>query len=207
MAVALAALDATVVVQEPGGERRIPVTELHRLPGDEPERDTVLAPGALVTAVEVPPLAFGATSAYRKVRDRALLRLRRWCRWPPRSRWRTGACATCGWPSAPSPPGPGGHGGPRTALRGGPATEDAFRAAADLELDAAEPLPDNGFKVPLVGNVVARVLADLAARGESPAGRRAVEPGRCSRDRPCGTAPSPTPPSSTTAGASTAPTR
>ena len=48
------------------------------------------------------------------------------------------------------------------ALRGGPATEAAFRAAADAELAAARPLPDNAFKVPLVRNLTAAVLAELA---------------------------------------------
>jgi xanthine dehydrogenase YagS FAD-binding subunit len=47
-------------------------------------------------------------------------------------------------------------------LRGGPATEVAFRAAADAELAAARPLPDNSFKVPLVGNLTVAVLAELA---------------------------------------------
>ncbi|HET7387533.1 MAG TPA: xanthine dehydrogenase family protein subunit M [Nocardioidaceae bacterium] len=70
MAVALAALDATVVVLGPAGERRIPVVDLHRLPGDEPDRDTVLAHGDLITAVELPAPS-GAKSTYRKVRDRA----------------------------------------------------------------------------------------------------------------------------------------
>ena len=50
-AVALAAFDATVVTTR----RSLPLTELHRLPGDEPSRDTVLDPGELVTAVELPP--------------------------------------------------------------------------------------------------------------------------------------------------------
>src|SRR6185295_11610497 len=70
MAVALSALDAVVRVQGPDGERAIPLAELHRLPGEEPERDTVLGHGELITAVELPPLAF-AKSRYRKVRDRA----------------------------------------------------------------------------------------------------------------------------------------
>ncbi len=53
------------------GERRVPMGELHRLPGDEPQHDTTLQQGDLVTAVEVPALPFASRSAYRKVRDRA----------------------------------------------------------------------------------------------------------------------------------------
>lgn len=49
------------------------------------------------------------------------------------------------------------------ALRGGPATRDAFAAAADAELAAALPLRDNGFKVPLARNVLVQTLVELAA--------------------------------------------
>jgi xanthine dehydrogenase YagS FAD-binding subunit len=71
MAVALAALDAVVHVRGLGGARAIPVVDLHRLPGDDPTRDTVLAPGDLIEAVELRPLPLAARSRYRKVRDRA----------------------------------------------------------------------------------------------------------------------------------------
>src|SRR3989442_4149108 len=71
MAVALAALDAVVRVLGPNGERTIPLAGFHRLPGDEPQRDTVLEHGELITAVDLPPLAFATRSRYRKVRDRA----------------------------------------------------------------------------------------------------------------------------------------
>ena len=71
MAVALAALEAVVVVRSPRGERRIPMEEFHRLPGDRPERDTTLAPGELIVAVELPSAGFAERSAYLKVRDRA----------------------------------------------------------------------------------------------------------------------------------------
>src|SRR5207245_4584804 len=71
MAVALAALDAVVRVLGPNGERTIPLAGFHRLPGDEPQRDTVLEHGELITAVDLLPLAFATRSRYRKVRDRA----------------------------------------------------------------------------------------------------------------------------------------
>jgi len=73
MAVAMVALDAVVRVLGPNGERIIPLTDFHRLPGDEPQRDTVLEHGELITAVDLPPLAFATHSHYRKVRDRARL--------------------------------------------------------------------------------------------------------------------------------------
>src|SRR2546423_12425487 len=71
MAVALAALDASVRVLGPQGERTIPLVEFYRLPGDEPQRDTVISHGELLTAVDLPPLPFATHSHYRKVRDRA----------------------------------------------------------------------------------------------------------------------------------------
>ena len=71
LAVALAAVDATVVVLGVEGERRVPLRELHRLPGHHPERDTVLDPADLITAVEVPWSEAARCSTYRKVRDRA----------------------------------------------------------------------------------------------------------------------------------------
>ncbi|MCW2974874.1 MAG: molybdopterin dehydrogenase, partial [Actinomycetia bacterium] len=67
MAVAMAALDAVVHTQGPNGERTIPLTELHRLPGEQPERDTVLEHGELITAIDLPALAFATNSRYRKV--------------------------------------------------------------------------------------------------------------------------------------------
>lgn len=71
MAVAMRVLDATVeTVDAAGTERRIPIAEFHRLPGDAPERDTNLEPGELITAVTLPKPVAG-THIYRKVRDRA----------------------------------------------------------------------------------------------------------------------------------------
>src|SRR4051794_32430382 len=71
LAVALAAFDAVVHVLGADGARQLPLVDLHRLPGDEPERDTVLEPGELVIAVELPRLEVARRSLYRKVRERA----------------------------------------------------------------------------------------------------------------------------------------
>jgi xanthine dehydrogenase YagS FAD-binding subunit len=70
LAVALAALDANVVVHSPGGSRSIPFTEFHRLPGNTPDRDNVLGRGDLIVAVEIPPRVEGQASHYFKLRDR-----------------------------------------------------------------------------------------------------------------------------------------
>ena len=71
LAVALAALDATVVVLGPGGERRVPFEELHRLPGEHPEHDTTLSRADLITAVELSLSDPAPASTYAKVRERA----------------------------------------------------------------------------------------------------------------------------------------
>ena len=159
MAVALAALDATVVVTGPEGERRIALTDLHRLPGDAPERDTELAPADLITHVELPPLTAAASSRYRKVRDRAsfafalvsvavCLDVRDGS--VAEARIALGGVAHKPWRATTA----------EAALRGVPATEEAFAAAADAELAHADPLPDNRFKVPLVRSVLVRTLAE-----------------------------------------------
>jgi xanthine dehydrogenase YagS FAD-binding subunit len=70
LAVALAALDANVLVRGRGGQRSIPFTEFHLLPGNTPERDNVLDRGDLIVAIEVPPRIEGRASHYLKLRDR-----------------------------------------------------------------------------------------------------------------------------------------
>ena len=71
MCVALAALEATVHVRGTTGERAVPFGELHLLPGDSPDRETVLEPGDLVTHVTLPPGRKGSKQLYLKLRDRA----------------------------------------------------------------------------------------------------------------------------------------
>jgi len=72
MCVALAALEAVVHVESANGARQIAFADFHRLPGDHPEQDTTLAPGELITHIELPPAErFAAHSAYLKFRDRA----------------------------------------------------------------------------------------------------------------------------------------
>jgi xanthine dehydrogenase YagS FAD-binding subunit len=161
MAVAMAALDAVVRTQGPGGERAIPLTDLHRLPGEQPERDTVLGHGELITAVDLPPLAAAATSRYRKVRDRAsyafaLVSVAAVLDATDGAvrdvRIALGGVAHKPWRARRA----------EEALRGRPASEESFRAAAEAELARARPLPGNAFKVPLARNVIVRMLMDLA---------------------------------------------
>jgi xanthine dehydrogenase YagS FAD-binding subunit len=162
MAVALAAIGATVRVLGPGGERTIPMPGLHRLPGDEPQRDTMLEPGELIVAVELPAFPMARRSAYRKVRDRAsyafavvsvAVAVERSDGVIRDCRIAFGGLAHVPWRAERA----------EAALRGAPAGEEAFRAAADAELAAAEPLRDNAFKVPLARNVLVATLAEVSA--------------------------------------------
>ncbi len=70
MCVALAALDATVNVRGPSGDRAIHLTDFHIEPGSHPERENVLTHGELVLSVDIPPLPYAKRSVYLKVRDR-----------------------------------------------------------------------------------------------------------------------------------------
>jgi xanthine dehydrogenase YagS FAD-binding subunit len=160
MAVALAALDAQVHVTGPDGSRVVPMPGLHRLPGDEPDRDTVLQPGDLITAVELPAPPPGQ-STYRKVRERAsfafaLVSLAaaldvggdgtvRGCRLA------LGGVAHLPWRAARA----------ERALTGAPATAEEFTRAADAELAEAQPLPRNGYKVTLARNLIVATLQEL----------------------------------------------
>jgi xanthine dehydrogenase YagS FAD-binding subunit len=161
MAVALAALDAVVRVQGPGGERTIPLVDFHRLPGDTPERDTVLAHGELITAIDLPPLAFAARSRYRKVRDRASYAFALVSVAAALAVTDDGMVRDVRLALGGVAPKPWRAWKAEAALRGAPATEESFVRAADAELADAQPLPGNAFKAPLARHTIARTLLDL----------------------------------------------
>jgi xanthine dehydrogenase YagS FAD-binding subunit len=161
MCVALAALDAVVHLEGARGVRTVPLTDLHRLPGDHPEVETVLEPGELITAVELPALAAATRSTYRKVRDRAsyafaLVSVAAALEVDNGTvkdvRLALGGVAHKPWRARRA----------ETALTGGPATVQTFRAAAEAELAAAKPLRDNGFKIELAIRAMTVVLGELA---------------------------------------------
>jgi len=163
MCVALAALGAIVHLESLGGKRSLPLTDLHRLPEDHPERETVLAPGELITAIELPPLPMASHSRYRKVRDRssyafALVSVAATLDVQDGIvrdvRLALGGVGTKPWRAWQA----------EGLLRGQPASEANFRAAADLELAAAQPLRDNAFKVTLAQRTIVAVLAELTGR-------------------------------------------
>ncbi|MDG4826368.1 xanthine dehydrogenase family protein subunit M [Asanoa sp. WMMD1127] len=161
LAVALSALDARVDVQDLAGPHEIPLEDFYRPVGDRPDLEVTTSDGALVTGVTVPPLPAGTRSAYRKVRERAsyafaigsvaaVLAVEGGL--VTDVRIALGAVASHPWRARVA----------ERALHGGPATVPAFEAAAEAELDAARPLRDNGYKVPLMRALVTAVLSELA---------------------------------------------
>jgi xanthine dehydrogenase YagS FAD-binding subunit len=156
MSVALVALDAVVRLKGSAGERQLPLAEFHRLPGDRPQDDTVIEPGELVLAVDLPP-PLAARSHYLKVRDRASyafalvsvavvldladgvvrdLRLV------------LGGVAHKPWRAI----------GAEDALRGRALDDDALGRAAAAALAGARPLRHNAFKVELARRAIVRAL-------------------------------------------------
>ncbi|HEY3912825.1 MAG TPA: FAD binding domain-containing protein [Stellaceae bacterium] len=167
LAVALAALDAVVELSGPapqGGAatRRVALGEFHLLPGDTPERETVLRPGEIITAILVPAETAGLHSHYLKVRDRASFefalvsaavvvgmtggRI-------DRARVAMGGVGAKPWrlPAV------------EAALAGAPATPSAFAAAAAHAAEGAQPLSQNRFKIALMQRALMRALTIATA--------------------------------------------
>ena len=161
MCVALAALDAIVHLHGPAGSRTIPLNAFYCLPNDHPEIETVLQPGELITAVELPAMPVAACSTYRKVRDRssyafALVSVAAAVELAPDGTVRDvrialGGVAAKPWRALTA----------EAALRGKPATTDNLRAAAKAELADAQPLKDNAFKISLAERTIIAVLGGL----------------------------------------------
>ena len=166
MAVALAMLDAVVEVQSVRGIRRVPIADFHRLPGDTPHLETVLAADELITSVELPPVPVAAHSRYRKVRDRASYAFALVSVAAALAvedgrvtdvRLSLGGVGTKPWRAARA----------ERVLLGRPATEEAFRRAAKAELAAAEGGPQNTFKIELAQRTIVATLRQLLTDGSA----------------------------------------
>ncbi|MEU6083978.1 xanthine dehydrogenase family protein subunit M [Streptomyces sp. NPDC047108] len=165
LAVALCALDATLRIHGPDGVRTIPVTRLHRLPGENPGRDTVLEHGELITAIDLPPPPDGSRSLFHKVRERASFAFAlvsvaavlgtRDGRVAD-VRIALGGLAHKPWRATRA----------ENLLQDRPATDDRFRAAADAELADARTGTGNAYKVPMARNTLVSTLRTLA-RGQT----------------------------------------
>jgi xanthine dehydrogenase YagS FAD-binding subunit len=160
LAVALLALEAIVEVQGPAGARRIAMTDFHRLPGDAPERDTVLEPNELIVGVEVPASPAARCSRYLKVRDRAsfefalvsvAVALRIDDGTVYKARVAVGGVGTKPWRLTAV----------EQALAGRPAAAVSFREAAERAAEDAQPLAHNGFKLELLRRAVRRAVGAI----------------------------------------------
>jgi xanthine dehydrogenase YagS FAD-binding subunit len=162
--VPLVALDARVEIEGKAGRREIPLADLHRLPGDSPERETVLEAGELIVSVRLPieASAFADHARYLKIRERtsyafavvsAAAALRMNGDTIAEARIALGGVALKPWRAHAA----------EAALAGSVPGADTFRRAADLALADAQPAGDNGFKIELARRVVARTLLRAAS--------------------------------------------
>ncbi|MBB5214187.1 FAD binding domain-containing protein [Parapusillimonas granuli] len=161
MCVALAALEARVHVLGPGGPRSMAFADFHRLPGDTPQLDNNLAPGELITGVELPPEGFSRHHSYLKIRDRAayafaLVSVAAALRMEggriAAARVALGGVAHKPWrrPDA------------EQALAGAPANPETFTAFASVLLEGAQGQGDNDFKIVLARRAIVRALTQAA---------------------------------------------
>ncbi|MBR8839994.1 MAG: xanthine dehydrogenase family protein subunit M [Stigonema ocellatum SAG 48.90 = DSM 106950] len=160
MAVAMVALDAVVQTQGPNGTRSIPLVDFHLLPGNTPERETVLQHGELIVAVDLPASNFARQSHYLKVRDRAsyafamasvaaaldiqngIIRA---------ARLAMGGVGTKPWRAYAA----------EKLLENKPANQATFQAAANAAVAGAKPQKYNGFKVELAKRTIVRALTTV----------------------------------------------
>jgi xanthine dehydrogenase YagS FAD-binding subunit len=157
MCVALAALDATVTVVGPKGERKIPFADFHRLPGDMPEKDNNLQKGELITGITIPNNNFAAHSYYLKIRDRAsyafalvsvAAALDIKGNTIQEARLAMGGVAHKPWRLTES----------EKALKGQPATEASFQKAAEIAMKNAKGYGFNNFKLKMAPNAIVEAL-------------------------------------------------
>jgi xanthine dehydrogenase YagS FAD-binding subunit len=162
MCIALAALEATVRVSGPQGERSIPFSEFHRLPGDTPEKDTNLTPGEIIVSVDLPESRFPQHFTYLKLRDRlsyafALVSVAAALELDgdtvKTARLALGGVAHKPWRNREA----------EALLEGKPANRESFQAAADLIVAEAKPQATNGFKIDLARRAIVRGLEQAAA--------------------------------------------
>lgn len=162
LAVALAALDAVLTLENAKGkQRRVPVTDFYLLPGKTPQRETMLEPGELIVSLTIPTAVHARRSTYLKVRERtsyayalasAAVGLDVQAGTIRTARVALGGVGTKPWRSPEA----------EKVLTGAPATEATFRAAAAAALRGARPQDDNRFKVELAQNTLVQALMKVA---------------------------------------------
>lgn len=163
MCVALAALDATVLVEGPKGKREIKFTDFHRLPGNTPEKDNTLQNKELITSVEIPNNNFNKKVHYLKVRDRssyafALVSVAAALDIQNNTindvRLAMGGVAHKPWRLTEA----------EEFLKGKTVSETIFRQAADLAMKGARGYGDNDFKLTLGPNAIVEALTIASSK-------------------------------------------
>ena len=158
MAVAMVALDAVVHIRGINDERKVPVAELHRLPEDTPERETVLQQGDLITAIEIPISPLGKSSRYFKVPMGGFSLASTGVAWKVEDeiikdvRIALGGVATKPWRSHEA----------EAVLKGANLTEATFNEAAKAAVQNAVTHQHNGFKVELIQRTIVMALKTMA---------------------------------------------
>lgn len=161
MNVALAALEAVIVVQGTQGERQVPIDAFFLLPGTTPQHETVLQPGDLITHVLLPAPVKGARSHYLKLRDRASYEFALASAAVvfataagkiSHVRIALGGVGTKPWRSPEA----------EKALQGHSPTPENFAAAAAVALRDAQPQSENAFKMDLAQRCLTHALATVA---------------------------------------------
>ncbi|WP_230772288.1 FAD binding domain-containing protein [Sphingomonas sp. Leaf4] len=162
MAVAMRALDATIITLGGDGERRrVPIGDFYRLPGDRPDLETVLKPGELITHVELPSAPAGRQT-YRKVRDRAsyafalvsvagIVAVE------------DGTITSAHLAFGGLGPMPWRDAAVESALVGNAPSDALFGQAADILLRDARGFGSNDFKIPLARRTLIATLRELTA--------------------------------------------
>jgi xanthine dehydrogenase YagS FAD-binding subunit len=157
MNVAMAALEATIHIRGPKGERSVPIVDFHLLPGNTPHRETILEPGDLITHVILPPPSPGNRSLYLKLRDRASFEFALASAAVvitadggkiTRARVALGGVGTKPWRSPEA----------EAELTGQSTTQAVFQKAAEVALRDAKPQSQNGFKVELAKRCLVHAL-------------------------------------------------
>lgn len=163
LAVSLVALDATLHVRGPGGDRSFPVAELFRLPEDTPHLEHTLLPGELIIEVRIPNIPYARTARYLKVRDRqsyefalvsAAVALQVEDGNITGARVAAGGVGTRPWRMSAV----------EQALAGKPATRQTFEAAAAVSIEGAQAQSGNAFKVKLLPATIVRALEMVGER-------------------------------------------
>jgi len=168
MCVALAALEAVVIVLGPEGERRIPFDQFHRLPGDTPQFDNTLSVDELIVAIDLPPKGYAGHYSYLKVRDRrsyafalvsAAVGIELTDGVITRARIALGGVAHKPWRDPEA----------EASLVGHAPGDDAFENAASLLLRGAQGCGFNDFKIELSRRVIRRALDEACSSSLTPA--------------------------------------